>query len=223
MPVQKEAKGCSKAPLRKDTVATLTIPMTSNSEQQSVPAGSGPSRLEQLALALREGQPGALESLIQATEKACFRLALSILKDPDLSKDALQEAYFVVYQRIGQLREARAFKSWLFRIVTHSCHDILRKRKNEIGTDLESRDDLVSGMSLDSENPEKSIPNTELIRATFQELPEIDRQTIALREVCSLSYEEMSRVLAIPIGTVRSRLAKARKRFIKAYRKEQNS
>ena len=50
----------------------------------------------------------------------------------------------------------------------------------------------------------------------------MDRQALALREVCGLNYEEMSRVLAIPIGTVRSRLSNARKRFFKAYRKEQN-
>lgn len=55
---------------------------------------------------------------------------------------------------------------------------------------------------------------------TFSRLPEIDRTALALREVCSLSYEEMSRVLGVPLGTVRSRLAKARDRFIQMYRGE---
>ena len=80
---------------------------------------------------------------IEKTERACYRLALSVLKDPDLSKDALQDSYLVVYQKIGQLREVGAFKTWLYRIVTRSCHDILRKRKREIETDLDTREDLL--------------------------------------------------------------------------------
>jgi RNA polymerase sigma-70 factor, ECF subfamily len=182
------------------------------------------SHLETLATDLRRGQEGALEALIANTEKACFHLALSILKDGDLAKDALQDAYFHVYQKIGQLREMVAFKAWLFRIVTHACHDILRKRKNEFETDLSERDDLLADVSItEPTDPSEVVPKQEVLRATFRDLPEIDRQAIALREVCSLSYEEMSRVLNIPIGTVRSRLAKARKRFIQAYRKEQKS
>ncbi|MCA9779617.1 MAG: hypothetical protein KC800_22975, partial [Candidatus Eremiobacteraeota bacterium] len=71
-------------------------------------------------------------------------------------------------------------------------------------------------------DPSRQIPNRELLRSTFDNLPDQDRQALALREIASLSYEEMARVLSIPIGTVRSRLAKARQRFIKSYRKEQN-
>jgi RNA polymerase sigma-70 factor (ECF subfamily) len=178
-----------------------------------------------LAQDLKDGKEGALEAFIGKTERACYRLALSILKDPDLTRDALQESYFVVYRKIGQLNDLSAIKSWLFRIVTRSCHDILRKRKREVETDLEQREDLMAPGDSDGtpRDPSRAVDQKELIRSTFEDLREIDRQTLALREVCSLSYEEMSRVLSVPIGTVRSRLAKARKRFIQAYRKEQNS
>lgn len=200
----------------------MTIQMTdlqaSRSNQDS---GQTPTPLEVCVEALQRGRDGALEELIQKTEKACFHLAFSILKDRDLSKDALQDAYFIVFRRIGQLREPAAFKGWLFRIVTTCCHDILRKRGKEVETDMGDRDDLLTPHSAPSD-PSRQIPNRELLRSTFDNLPDQDRQALALREIASLSYEEMARVLSIPIGTVRSRLAKARQRFIKSYRKEQN-
>jgi RNA polymerase sigma-70 factor (ECF subfamily) len=62
------------------------------------------------------------------------------------------------------------------------------------------------------------VGRQETIRATFAQLPEIDRTTLALREVCSMSYEEMAEVLQVPLGTVRSRLAKARQRFIEKFK-----
>ena len=177
--------------------------------------------LESLVEALRSGRGEVLEEIISKTERTSYALAISILKDPDLAKDALQDSYFIAYQRIGQLRENAAFKAWLYKIVTRSCHDILKKRSREIQTDLQDRDDLVTPET--SSNPSTSVTDQAALKATFSKLPDIDRQTIALREICHLSYEEMSKVLAIPIGTVRSRLAKARKRFIKAYRREEQS
>ncbi|MFA7483587.1 MAG: RNA polymerase sigma factor [Vulcanimicrobiota bacterium] len=203
-------------------MATISIQMTQipvNDTQKGATSTSG--SLESCVEALRRGQDGALEALIQKTEKACFHLALSIIKDPELSKDALQDAYFLVFRRIGQLREPAAFKGWLFRIVSSCCHDIIRKRGQEIETDLEERNDLIG--ASEPGDPSREVPNRELLRSTFDKLPDQDRQALALREICSLSYQEMSQVLSIPVGTVRSRLAKARQRFIKSYRKEQNS
>ena len=199
----------------------MTVQMTDLQANRSNAASTPSSNsLEDCVVALQRGRDGALEQLIRKTEKACFHLAFSILKDRDLSKDALQDAYFVVFRRIDQLREPAAFKGWLFRIVTTSCHDILRKRGKEIEIDMSEREDLLTPDS--PSDPSKQIPNRELLRSTFDNLPDQDRQALALREIASLSYEEMARVLSIPIGTVRSRLAKARKRFIKSYRKEQN-
>lgn len=93
--------------------------------------------LEELVEHLKADREGALEALIGHTEKACFRLAFSLLKDEDLARDALQDSYLVVYQKIGQLREASAFKTWLFRIVTHCCRDIQRKRSRETESQME--------------------------------------------------------------------------------------
>ena len=76
------------------------------------------------------------------------------------------------------------------------------------------------GMSGDPD-PASSVADQHQLKQVFEDLPEIDRTSLALREICSMSYEEMSRVLKVPLGTVRSRLAKARKRFIATF-KEKN-
>jgi len=165
--------------------------------------------LEDIAKRLQRRQAGALEALIERTQEPCSKLALSIVKDRDLAQDALQEAYFVVYQRIGQLREAAAIQSWLYRILTNCCHDVLRRQGQPVDDEQEVPDegpDLVD-----------TLEKQERIRQSFACLPEIDRTALALREICSLSYEEMSSILRVPLGTIRSRLAKARQRFIQAY------
>ncbi len=195
---------------------SATLPMTAGVSGPPVAAEGKAESLEALAARLQRREDGALEALIERTENACYRLAYSILGDADLSRDALQEAYFLVYQRIGQLREPAAFKGWLFRIVNHCCHDIGRKRGRETETDFEERQDL---QALHSQGDlAEEVSQQQKIRDTFERLPEIDRTALALREVASLSYEEMSRVLDVPLGTVRSRLAKARQRFIELYK-----
>jgi RNA polymerase sigma-70 factor (ECF subfamily) len=179
-------------------------------------SSAGQDSLERLAMRLQRREEGALEALIARTDKACFRLAYSILGDTELCKDALQEAYFLVYQRIGQLREPAAIKSWLYRIVSHCCHDIARRQGKEKQMDFSEREDL---QALEQQpDPAEEIVRRQNLKATFASLPKIDRTAIALREVCGMSYEEMSRVLDIPLGTVRSRLAKARKRFVDLYK-----
>jgi RNA polymerase sigma-70 factor (ECF subfamily) len=174
------------------------------------PGFSQPSseRLPSLVERLQAGEESALEEVIRETQGACARLAYSILRDSDLSRDALQEAYILVYQRIGQLREPAAFKGWLYRIVTHCCHDLLRRRQRDAALPMPGQERDVAD----------AVGQRQDLRSAFAGLSDLDRTAIALREVCSLSYDEMARVLGIPLGTVRSRLAKARKKFIELYR-----
>lgn len=193
---------------------SATLTMGEMTEQRQAERGS--TSLEELARRLQRREEGALEALIARTETACYRLAYSVTGDAELARDALQDAYFTVYQRIGQLREPAAIKNWLFRIVNHCCHDILRRRRKEVQTDFEEREDLQA--LPETSDLADDITQSHKIRETFAALPEIDRTALALREVCSMSYEEMSRVLDVPLGTVRSRLAKARQRFIDAYK-----
>lgn len=191
----------------------LSLPMTAS----AVRPESKWKNLEEMVLALQQGQAGALEAVIGQTQGPCSKLALSILKDPELARDALQEAYILVYQRIHQLRQPAAARSWLYRIVTHCCQDILRARGRQPVLSDETID-----MPEEGPDPAEQLGRRQRIRRSFSSLPELDRTALALREICSMSYEEMSQLLKIPLGTVRSRLAKARKRFIDAYKGGRN-
>ena len=199
------------------------LSLTTDAEH-SPEAVSSFDTLEEIAVALKTGDSKALEALVSKTEKACFHLAYSLLRDRELSRDALQDAYLIVFQRAGQLREPKALKSWLFRIVTHCCHDIRKKRGFELGADVEEKEEAARppvGVKPEAD-PARRVADQNRLRQVFGQLPEIDRTALALREICSMSYEEMSRTLGVPLGTVRSRLAKARKRFISVYKGEKS-
>jgi RNA polymerase sigma-70 factor (ECF subfamily) len=204
---------------------TLTVIRMSHAQTTlNTAVSSSREPLEKIVIRLQNGEESALDELIARTEKACFRLALSILKDPELSRDALQEAYLILYQRVEQLRNPSAIKTWLFRTLTRCCRQIAIKRGREIESDMEIHEQAnQSTVGIQgAPDPATQVARQEKIRSTFDQLPEIDRTTLALREIAHLSYEEMARALSVPIGTVRSRLAKARKRFIATYKGEKS-
>lgn len=164
-------------------------------------------QLLDLVTRLQGGDSAALEPFIQATQQAAYRLALSHLHDAQLSQDAVQDAYLAVYQNIGKLRDPNAFRTWFFRIITNCCRDLARKRKPE--ATLEA----VAEQAAPASSPEDKLS----VRQAFDELGEQDRTILTLREVCQCSYEEMASTLEVPVGTIKSRLAKARHRFLKVF------
>lgn len=170
--------------------------------------------LESLVRLLQQGESGALEPFIEKTQTAAYRLALSYLKDEHAAQDALQEAYLLVYRRARQLHDPSAVKGWFFQIVRSCCHRVLRKRRPE--------DPLEE---LEGPNPDpvasRSVDRLS-IETTFAQLKEQDRTVLTLREVWQLSYDEIASTLEIPVGTVRSRLAGARKKFLKIFRGEKS-
>ncbi|ODT78691.1 hypothetical protein ABS71_01585 [bacterium SCN 62-11] len=168
---------------------------------------------QEVAEHLRAGRQGSLEAFIQRTQSDCSRVAYSILRDPELTRDALQETYLLVFRKIDQLREPAQAKSWLLRILTRCCQHLLRRRGAPPAPEPDDE-------PPDPQQPdlEETVWRRQELRATFAQLNDQDQTILALREICSLSYEELSEVLGIPVGTVRSRLSKARLRFTQSYR-----
>ncbi|MCA9793239.1 MAG: sigma-70 family RNA polymerase sigma factor [Candidatus Eremiobacteraeota bacterium] len=174
-------------------------------------------RLSQLVRQVQDGEEGAFEAFVRETQEPAYRLACSLLRDPDLAQDALQEAYLAAYSAIHQLRDPEAAHSWTLRIVTYQCRRF--QRRTRPGS-LEAMADGGHEPSTPAES-EGTEQRLDLGRA-FDELNEQDRTVLTLREVMQLSYDEMARALKVPLGTVRSRLAKARLRFAKALQGERN-
>lgn len=132
---------------------SLTLLPMSRKEPDTQVAKSPSQTIEDIVVRLQGGDEAALQDFIERTERACYRLGLSILKDADLAKDAMQDAYLIVYQRIGQLREPGAVKTWLFRILTRCCHEIAKKRAREFGADVETREEADTQLVGVSQTP----------------------------------------------------------------------
>lgn len=151
---------------------------------------------------IQNDDKAAFDELVERTQALGKRLAYSVL-GPNLVEDALQESYLLVFQKIGQVREPSAFKSWFCRIVLHVCYAL--KKKNPVKEELEEvqagaseTDRLVTGLAL---------------RQGLARLKPKERDVLILRDLLGLSYEEVGDTLKLSGGTVRSRLHKARKRL----------
>lgn len=169
----------------------------------------------------RLGDAAAFEMLVVKYQRRIERLIARMVRDPDLVQDVAQETFIRAYRAIPQFRGDSAFYTWLYRIAINSAKKALVDIK---------RDPLVSEGSLhgpddgeetsraeneltDGETPEALLASKEIaaaVNAAIDALSEDLRQAITLREIEGLSYEEISDVMNCPIGTVRSRIFRAR-------------
>jgi len=169
----------------------------------------------------RRGDKVAFEMLVIKYQRRIERLISRMVRDADLVQDVAQETFIRAYRAMPQFRGDSAFYTWLYRIAINTAKKAL--------VDLR-RDPLVSESSLgkgeegeetsrveneltDGETPEALLASKEIaaaVNAAIEALSEDLRQAITLREIDGLSYEEISDVMNCPIGTVRSRIFRAR-------------
>ena len=169
-------------------------------------SGNSPSMgsVAELIQRLQAQDRSALEPLIAETQELGYRLAYSFVRDAHLAQDVLQDVYLVVYRDIHKLKNPAAFRTWFCRIVANRCRRYLRRAPHR---PLEQAPEPRStGMA-------ERVDRRLLLEAALSGLKEIDREILCLREANQLSYEELAAVLEIPVGTVRSRLSKARQRL----------
>jgi RNA polymerase sigma-70 factor, ECF subfamily len=167
------------------------------------------------------GDLNAFNRLVLAYQDMAYSHAYRILGELSPADDATQEAMISAYRNIGSFRGG-SFKSWLLRIVTNACYDELRRRKRRPTTPLEpvdADDDEIESpywIADSSESPEELAERVELgtaIQNCLNNLPEEFRGVVVLVDVQGMDYQEASDVLDIPLGTIKSRLARARLRL----------
>lgn len=178
-----------------------------------------PEKWDENALikAAQRGRLEAFNALILHYQSQVFNLAYHIMRDPAAADDATQEAFISAYRSIKKFRGG-SFRSWLLRIATNACYDELRRRKrrpNVSWDDFGDMDEEANPHLVDSgPKPEESLQQQELralLERSIAKLPEHHRTTIILIDRMGLSYEEAAEVMNIALGTVKSRLARARK------------
>lgn len=170
---------------------------------------------------VQDGDVNAFEDLVAAYEKNVYNLALRMTGNPEDAEDMAQEAFLKAYNSLSAFRGDSKFSVWLYRIVSNVCLDYLRK-KNKRGTvSLSVEDDDGEDTQLDlpdlSQSPEEVLEKKltrEAVQRGLAALPPDARQILLLREVQGLSYDEIGEVLGLEIGTVKSRIFRARKKLV---------
>ncbi|MFZ5352986.1 MAG: RNA polymerase sigma factor [Bacillota bacterium] len=166
----------------------------------------------------KSGDIESFEILIASYEKKAYNIALRIMGNEEDAKDMTQEALVRIYKSISNFKEQSAFSTWMYRIVTNVCLDEIRKRKNgraiSIDGGLETEDgEIKLELRSDEATPEEQYQRKEdkqVILNAINELTEEYKSVIVLRDVQGFSYEEISGILSCSIGTVKSRINRAR-------------
>lgn len=167
------------------------------------------------------GDQGAFELLVIKYQRRIQRLIGRMVRDVDLVEDIAQETFIRAYRALHQFRGDAQFYTWLYRIAVNTAKKFLLDLKrdptvseNAFKTDDDGDETSWSGNEPTSdETPESVLAAKEIataVNAALEALPEDLRQALTLREIEGLSYEEISEAMSCPIGTVRSRIFRAR-------------
>ncbi len=166
---------------------------------------------------VQAGDKRAFDLLVRKYQHRVIAVISRFMADWAESQDVAQEAFVRAYRAIGNFRGDSAFYTWLYKIATNTAKNYLVSQGRRPPTDDVQVDDAVyleAAVRLkDSSTPERELLRQEIERtvtATVERLPEELRQAITLREVDGLSYEEIAERMQCPIGTVRSRIFRAR-------------
>lgn len=179
--------------------------------------------MDEVALiqAAKQGDLDAFNQLVLEYQDIAFNVAYRLMSDPAEAQDVTQDAFVSAYRKLSSFRGG-SFKAWLLRIVTNAGYDALRKRKRQATTPLEplSRDEeeieSPAWLTDPGESPEQHAERGELGRAIQQCLDGLGaefRAVVVLVDMQGMDYTEASRVVGKPLGTLKSRLARARVRM----------
>jgi RNA polymerase sigma-70 factor (ECF subfamily) len=165
---------------------------------------------EHLVQRFLAGDAGAFTELVTRHERRVYGLCLRILGDREDAADAAQDAFLIIVRKLEQFRGESAFSTWLHRVTVNVCYDHLRKAR---------RRPVLHRLDDDRPEPETGPPvpdhadavaGSQDVAAALAEVPEDFRVALVLADVQDLPYEEIARVLDVPVGTVKSRVHRGR-------------
>ncbi|MGI6380999.1 MAG: RNA polymerase sigma factor [Anaerolineae bacterium] len=170
----------------------------------------------QLIARAQKGDLDAFNDLVFHYQDMAYNVAYRVLGNEDSASDATQDAFIKAYKALHQYRGG-SFKAWLLRIVTNCCYDLLRTAQRRPSTPIDDlvEDDEHSDIleNTDDESPEDWVDREELgrlIQRGIAELPPDQRTVLVLSDIEGMPYEEIAAVTSVALGTVKSRLSRAR-------------
>jgi len=174
----------------------------------------------QIVRRVLQGDVNAFERLVTEYEKAVYAIAQRMTGNAEDAADMTQETFIKAYNSLQSFRGDSKFSVWLYRIASNVCLDFLRSRSRKPTVSLSVEDDEGEEGQLDiadeSQSPELLMERgltRDAVRRGLDTLPPDYRQILLLREIQGLSYDEIAAVLEIEVGTVKSRIFRARKRL----------
>ena len=166
---------------------------------------------------VQRGDQEAFNLLVLKYQHRVLKLVNRYVRDPSEAEDIAQETFIKAYKALPRFRGDSAFYTWLYRIAANTAKNVLvssRRRMVDYNLDMQDPEDYVAQSLLKDGDTPEGILLTEEIRKTvtdtMQQLPDDLREAITLRELEGLSYEEIAEVMDCPVGTVRSRIFRAR-------------
>lgn len=165
----------------------------------------------------KRGDQSAFERLVVDNQNKVFSLALRLVNDREEAADLAQEAFVKAWQGLASFQGESSFSTWVYRLTTNVCIDHLRKKKRREAVEAAvSLDDEDSGWAEPADweqDPQRQLEKSERGKAlarALDRLPDWQRQALTLRELSGLSYQEIGSALDLDMGTVKSRIARAR-------------
>ncbi len=176
-----------------------------------------------------DGRTDDFEALVLENQKKVYNLALKMTGNAEDAYDISQEAFIKAFKALKSFRGDSSFGVWIYRLTSNLCIDFLRREKKRKTSPLvyinNSDDEQEIEIADVSSEPETLYEKAELRQAInegLMKLPEDHRQVLVLRELNGLSYSEISQTLKVEIGTVKSRIFRARSNLVK-YLSEQGN
>jgi RNA polymerase sigma-70 factor (ECF subfamily) len=174
---------------------------------------SDPREEAGLIAAAQRGDAGAFGMLVRTHQRTIYRLAYGLTRNAADADDLAQETFVRAYQAIGRFRVGEPMQPWLSRIAINLAFSMFRRRKRRPETPLEPLVEAGRQFAGAGEDPADATSRREsqrLVAAAFEQLSNEHRAVLALRVVQDMSYDDIARTLRVPVGTVMSRLSRAR-------------
>jgi RNA polymerase sigma-70 factor (ECF subfamily) len=156
------------------------------------------------------GEVEAFNELMDAHEDRVFAICLRMLRDRDAALDATQDTFLTVFRKVDRYKATAAFSTWLYRVTVNTCYDYLRKEKRKQADRLPETHDIADPASLDEFEAVDIRPQIEEALADLS--PEF-KAAVVLVDLQGMSIEQASDTLAVPTGTIKSRLFRARRQL----------
>ncbi len=183
--------------------------------------GSTNQKETELIFAARKGDVDAFNQLVLGYQDRIYNLAARLLGDADTAEDITQNTFLTAFLNLPRFRNG-SFRSWLYRIATNACYDVYRQHKRHPVMSMENQD-LAEEKFLPLDNfssattlPEVEFDRHELVGAVRSALSRLDmdqRSVVILVDLQEFDYQEAAQILGVPVGTVKSRLSRARLRL----------